>query len=84
MAMLGLVGGPLICISGIAVLLDVIEPGGPGQGIATIPEFLWELSLGIYLTFKGFRPSSPILAERRLRLADVLIASGLQVAFFRA
>ncbi len=62
MAVLGLVGGPLICISGIAVLLDVIEPGSPGQAIATIPEFLWELSLGIYLTFKGFRPSSPILA----------------------
>lgn len=34
----------------------------PVQGIATIPEFLWELSLGIYLTVKGFRPS-PILAE---------------------
>jgi hypothetical protein len=25
------------------------------------PEFLWELSLGIYLTVKGFRPS-PILS----------------------
>ena len=31
------------------------------QGLATIPEFLWELFLGIYCTFKGFRPSSPIL-----------------------
>jgi hypothetical protein len=31
------------------------------MGIATIPEFLWELSLGIYCTVKGFRPSSPIL-----------------------
>jgi hypothetical protein len=31
------------------------------QGIATIPEFLWELFLGLYCTFKGFRPSSPIL-----------------------
>jgi hypothetical protein len=29
--------------------------------IATIPEFLWELSLGIYLTVKGFTPS-PITA----------------------
>jgi hypothetical protein len=61
MAVLGLVGGPLICISGIAVLLDVIEPASAGQLIATIPEFFWELSLGIYLTVKGFRPS-PILA----------------------
>jgi hypothetical protein len=60
MAMLGLVGGPLVCLSGIAVLFDVFEQGGTGQGIATIPEFLWELSLGIYLTVKGFKPS-PIL-----------------------
>jgi uncharacterized protein DUF4386 len=58
MAMLGLIGGPLICASGIAVLFDVLEQGGTGQGLATIPEFLWELSLGIYLTVKGFKPSA--------------------------
>jgi hypothetical protein len=52
----------LICLSGIAVLFDVFEQGGTGQSIATIPEFLRELSLGIYLTVKGFRPS-PVLAE---------------------
>ena len=60
MAMLGLIGGPLIIISGTAVLFDVIEPGSTAQVIATIPEFFWELSLGIYLVVKGFRPS-PIL-----------------------
>jgi hypothetical protein len=60
MAMLGLVGGPLICLSGIAVLFGVFDAGGTGQGLATIPEFLWELSLGLYLAFVGFRPS-PIL-----------------------
>jgi hypothetical protein len=61
MAMLGLIGGPLICISGIAVVLDVIERGSTAQGIATIPEFFWELSLGIYLAVKGFK-ASPILS----------------------
>jgi hypothetical protein len=60
MAMLGLVGGPLICALGIAVMFGVDDPGGTLQGLATIPEFLWELSLGIYLTVKGFRPA-PIL-----------------------
>ena len=60
MALLGLIGGPLIIASGIAVLFDVFQQGGTGQSIATIPEFLWELSLGIYLTVKGFKPS-PIL-----------------------
>ncbi len=60
MAMLGLVGGPLICATGILVLLGVIEEGGAAQGIATVPEFLWELSLGVWLTVKGFN-ASPIL-----------------------
>jgi Domain of unknown function (DUF4386) len=65
MAVLGLVGGPLICLSGIAVLFDVIDQGGAGQGIATVPEFLWELSLGIWLTVKGFRPSPILSGEAR-------------------
>jgi hypothetical protein len=60
MAVLGLIAGPLICLSAIAVLFDVFEQGGSGQGIATVPEFFWELSLGIYLAVKGFKPS-PIL-----------------------
>jgi hypothetical protein len=63
MAMLGLVGGPLVCLSGIAVMFGVIDQGSTAQGIATIPEILWEASLGIYLTFKGFRASSPLFAE---------------------
>ncbi len=57
MAVLGLVGGPLICISGAAVILGVIEGGSAWQIVASIPEFLWELSLGIYLIVKGFKPA---------------------------
>ncbi|MEJ7815901.1 MAG: DUF4386 domain-containing protein [Rubrobacter sp.] len=63
MAMLGLIGGPLIIASGVGVLFGVIEAGGVWQGIATIPEFLWELSLGIWLIVKGFNPSAAILSE---------------------
>jgi hypothetical protein len=58
---LGLVGGPLIVFSGTLVLFDVADPGGTLQGLATIPEGLWELFLGVYCTVKGFKPSSPIL-----------------------
>ena len=60
MAMLGLIGGPLIIISGTAVLFGVFKAGSAPQIIATAPEFAWELSLGIYLMVRGFRPS-PIL-----------------------
>jgi hypothetical protein len=42
-------------------MFDVTERGSTLQGIATIPEALWELSFGIYLIVKGFKPS-PILA----------------------
>ena len=61
MTWLGLVGGPLIIISGTLVLFGVADAGGTLQGLATIPEALWELSLGIYCSVKGFKPSSPIL-----------------------
>jgi hypothetical protein len=64
MAWLGLVGGPLLIVSGTAVMFSGNHPSSTLrglQGIATIPEILWELFLGLYCTFKGFRPSSPVL-----------------------
>jgi hypothetical protein len=58
MAVLGLIGGPLIIASGVGVLFGVIEADGVVQGIATIPEFFWELSLGIWPIVSGFSPSA--------------------------
>jgi hypothetical protein len=58
LAMLGLIGGPLIILSGVAVMFGLIDAGSLGQAVATIPEFFWELGLGIYLITKGFRPSA--------------------------
>ena len=60
--LMGLVGAPLLIASSIAVLFGVIEPISPWSAIATLPVALWELSLGLWLTFKGFQPS-PITAE---------------------
>ena len=57
MAMLGLIGGPLLIASFVAVLFGVYAQVSLPSAIATIPEFLWELSLGIYLVVKGFQPS---------------------------
>jgi len=58
MAVLGLIGGPLIIASGVGVMFGVIEAGGAVQTIATIPEFFWELSLGIWPIVRGFNPSA--------------------------
>jgi Domain of unknown function (DUF4386) len=55
MALFGVVGGPLLAASGIAVLMGVIPQGSPAQSILTIPEIIWELFLGLWLTFKGFK-----------------------------
>jgi hypothetical protein len=49
---------PLIIASGTAILFGVIEAGSVWQLIATLPEFLWELSLGIWLIVRGFNPSA--------------------------
>jgi len=57
MAVLGLVGGPLVAISGIAVLLGLYGQVSPWSAVATLPEFAWEASLAVYLVVKGFRPS---------------------------
>lgn len=62
MTILGLVGGPLLALTAIAIMLGLTERGSAVQGIATIPEFFWELSLGIYCVVKGFRPT-PITPE---------------------
>jgi hypothetical protein len=65
-AWLGLVGGPLIIVTGTAILFTGNQPSSTLrslQGIATAPEFLWELFLGIYCTFWGFRRDAPILSE---------------------
>jgi hypothetical protein len=54
-ALLGVIGGPMLAASGIAVLLGVIAKGSALQGIATAPEILWEAFLALWLPFKGFK-----------------------------
>ncbi|MDH2415838.1 DUF4386 domain-containing protein [Nocardioides sp. CER19] len=59
--LMGLVGGPLIIAATVARMFAGQDRLMVLAGIATVPIFLWELSLGLYLTFRGFRPS-PITA----------------------
>jgi hypothetical protein len=60
MTWLGLIGGPVVSLSGVAVLFGLYSQVSVWSGIATILEFAWEASLGVYLIVKGFRPA-PIL-----------------------
>jgi hypothetical protein len=47
---LGLVGGPLIIISGTVVMFGGNPAASALKGPASIPEALWELFLGVYCT----------------------------------
>jgi hypothetical protein len=62
-AMLGLVGGPLIFASAIAVLFGAYEQDG-AHFLFSIPEIAFEASITVYALWKGFRPS-PILDDTR-------------------
>jgi hypothetical protein len=64
MPWLGLIGGPLLLIGQIGVLFDWWEPTS-AAGLLVAPEFLWELSLGVYAAVWGFRRESPILSPSR-------------------
>jgi hypothetical protein len=61
---LGLVGGPLIIISGTIVLFGGNPATTSLKGPASIPEALWELFLGVYCTIWGFKQDAPILSGR--------------------
>jgi Domain of unknown function (DUF4386) len=76
MAMLGLVGGPLLILSFVFILFGVYENGSGPAFLLALPEIVWEASLGIYCVVKGFRPSpitsglsSAATAEPRLARA---------------
>lgn len=58
MSILGLVGGPALLAAGVAVLFGSIEAASTAQVIATVPEFFWELSLGLWLLVRGFDPAA--------------------------
>src|SRR3954452_5277855 len=60
MALLGLIGGPVLILSFLLQLIGVYKNGEGPSGLFTLPEAAWELSLGIYCAWKGFRLSSPI------------------------
>ncbi len=55
---MGLIGAPLFLVLAAASILGMNEQTSLVSGIAVIPIFFWELSLGLWLTFKGFRPSA--------------------------
>jgi hypothetical protein len=70
LAVLGLIGGPLILIRATLILFGVVEPGDATDVLAA-PEILWEAALGVYALVKGFRtPPAPPAGDPRARAGD--------------
>jgi hypothetical protein len=59
--LMGLIGAPLLLASVIGIVLGTHDLDAGVHFLAAIPIFAWELSLGVYLVVKGFKPS-PITA----------------------
>jgi hypothetical protein len=76
LAMFGLVGGPLLFASGVAVIFGAFDINSAPRFVCSLPEIIWEASIGLYLTFKGFKATSPILDESR----DTAVDPGLAIA----
>jgi Domain of unknown function (DUF4386) len=53
---IGLVGVPLHITAVVLTMFGVIDRVGSVALIAALPIFVWELSLGVYLVVKGFKP----------------------------
>ena len=58
---LGLIGAPLLITATIATQFGLVEQYSALGGLAALPIAVWEFSLGLWLTFKGFKSSAPIM-----------------------
>jgi hypothetical protein len=65
LAQLGLVGGSLALVTALLVLFGAYDQSSGESFVLTLPEGVWELSLGIYLIAKGFKPSSMLYDDGR-------------------
>ena len=68
---IGLIGAPLFTSWIIGYILGVTEPGTAWHAIGVAPIFIWELSLGLWMTFKGFRNEAPLMVEAAEATAEL-------------
>jgi Domain of unknown function (DUF4386) len=76
-AQFGIVAGSLALVTAILVLFGAYDQVSGPSGILTFPEAAWELSLGIYLIAKGFRPDASLFERDRRDSRAGDFASGM-------
>ena len=70
---IGVIGGPIYLSSVAAIVLGITASGGLWQGVGGLFMFVWELALGLWLVFRGFDRSAPIVTAS---VAEAAAAAG--------
>lgn len=63
LSMIGIVGGPVLLIGYLAVMFNLVGQHDSLAGLSSVFVALFELSLGIWLVFKGFNPKAVAALE---------------------
>ncbi len=56
--LMGLIGAPLLLAADVAIFFGLVDRAAPVAVLTALPVAVWEFSLGVYLTVKGFRPAA--------------------------
>jgi Domain of unknown function (DUF4386) len=73
---LGLIGAPLLLVSSTATLFGAWDQVSSMGTLLALPIAVWEFSVGVYMTVKGFRtpPAAEIVADESARPAVLVPA----------
>jgi hypothetical protein len=68
----GLIGAPMLFVSSLATMFDIHGQTSSTAMLMAMPIALWEFSLGVYLTFKGFK-TEPVAQSQPVAFAAVAV-----------
>lgn len=74
---LGLIGGPLLLVSSMGTLFGAWEQVSSIAMLMVLPIAIWEFSVGVYMTVKGFRV--PVATRHDVSLEPVAVATPAHV-----
>jgi hypothetical protein len=73
--MMGLIGAPLLLANTILTMFGVTGPVFVLSAIGVLPIAVWEFSLGVWLTVKGFKPSAITSHDVKIETNELLSAA---------
>jgi hypothetical protein len=65
LAVIGIIGGPILLLGYLAAMFGLVAQHAPIAGLSALPVAVFEFSLGLWLTFRGFNPTAATELEAR-------------------